>query len=204
MIVKNGCKRNDTGGETMKLLLKLSREALRYKKLYVLAILSTLCLTGVNLIAPKALSSMTGLVEGGITFEHVDFAYQAGSPVLQDVSFRCGAGKLLALVGPTGVGKTTLTQLISRFYEPDKGRILIDGTDIQDMTIESLRRNISPVLQDTFLFNGTFCFRGCATAPFVYYAGRSAGADFASRCCSQAVSMAETASTASGNASGSA
>jgi ATP-binding cassette subfamily B protein len=62
---------------------------------------------------------------------------------------------MLALVGPTGVGKTTLTQLISRFYEPNQGRILIDGQDISGMTLESLRRNISPVLQDTFLFNGT-------------------------------------------------
>ena len=106
-------------------------------------------------IADREGAKDPGRVEGSITFDHVDFAYQEGSPVLQDVSFRCGAGKMLALVGPTGVGKTTLTQLISRFYEPDKGRILIDGTDIQDMTIESLRRNISPVLQDTFLFNGT-------------------------------------------------
>jgi len=62
---------------------------------------------------------------------------------------------MIALVGPTGVGKTTLTQLISRFYEPQSGRILVDGNDIQDVTFESLRRNISPVLQDTFLFNGT-------------------------------------------------
>ena len=62
---------------------------------------------------------------------------------------------MLALVGPTGVGKTTLAQLISRFYEPSDGRILIDGHDIRRVTGESLRKNISPVLQDTFLFNGT-------------------------------------------------
>ncbi len=106
-------------------------------------------------IADKDGAKDAGQVEGAITFEHVDFSYQEGSPVLKDVSFECGAGKTLALVGPTGVGKTTLTQLISRFYEPTAGRILIDGKDINDMTIESLRRNISPVLQDTFLFNGT-------------------------------------------------
>ena len=94
-------------------------------------------------------------VEGSIAFEHVSFSYDAESPVLEDISFTCESGKMLALVGPTGVGKTTLTQLISRFWEPTSGRILIDGIDLSDITIESLRRNISPVLQDTFLFNGT-------------------------------------------------
>ena len=94
-------------------------------------------------------------VEGSITFENVDFAYENGIPVLKGVSFECKPGKMLALVGPTGVGKTTLTQLISRFYEPTAGRILVDGQDISSVTMESLRRNISPVLQDTFLFNGT-------------------------------------------------
>ncbi|MBR6406583.1 MAG: ABC transporter ATP-binding protein [Lachnospiraceae bacterium] len=94
-------------------------------------------------------------VEGDISFDHVSFYYEEGAPVLEDVSFHCEPGKMLALVGPTGVGKTTLTQLISRFYEPQSGRILVDGQDIQNVTIESLRKNISPVLQDTFLFNGT-------------------------------------------------
>ena len=94
-------------------------------------------------------------VKGDITFENVTFSYGEDVQVLKDVSFHCEAGKMLALVGPTGVGKTTLTQLISRFYEPDAGRILVDGQDLMDVTIESLRRNISPVLQDTFLFNGT-------------------------------------------------
>ncbi len=94
-------------------------------------------------------------VRGEITFDHVSFSYGEGNPVLRDVSFICKPGEMLALVGPTGVGKTTLTQLISRFYEPSSGKILIDGRDIRDVTLESLRRNISPVLQDTFLFNGT-------------------------------------------------
>ena len=94
-------------------------------------------------------------VRGDIEFEHVSFSYEVGGTVLEDVSFHCEPGKMLALVGPTGVGKTTLTRLISRFYEPTGGRILIDGHDLNDVTIESLRENISPVLQDTFLFNGT-------------------------------------------------
>ena len=94
-------------------------------------------------------------VQGEITFDHVSFSYLEDMPVLEDVSFVCRPGEMLAIVGPTGVGKTTLTQLISRFYEPSSGRILIDGHDIRSVTIESLRRNISPVLQDTFLFNGT-------------------------------------------------
>ncbi len=94
-------------------------------------------------------------VKGEITFDHLSFSYVDGIPVLNDVSFTCKPGEMLALVGPTGVGKTTITELLSRFYEPDSGRILIDGIDIQDVTIESLRLNISTVLQDTFLFNGT-------------------------------------------------
>ena len=94
-------------------------------------------------------------VRGDICFDHVSFSYSFESPVLRDVSFHCDPGKMLALVGPTGVGKTTLTRLISRFYEPTSGRILIDGQDISSVTLESLRQSISPVLQDTFLFNGT-------------------------------------------------
>ncbi len=96
-----------------------------------------------------------GKIKGEIIFDHVSFSYGEDTPVLKDVSFVCRPGQMLALVGPTGVGKTTLTQLISRFYEPSDGRILIDGHDIRCVTVESLRRNISPVLQDTFLFNGT-------------------------------------------------
>ena len=96
-----------------------------------------------------------GEVGGSITFENVSFHYSNEIPVLKKVSFSCKPGEMVALVGPTGVGKTTATQLISRFYDPVEGRILIDGKDIKGVTLESLRKNISPVLQDTFLFNGT-------------------------------------------------
>lgn len=94
-------------------------------------------------------------VKGAISFENVTFSYNKETPVLKNISFSCKPGMMVALAGPTGVGKTTLTQLISRFYEPDSGCIRIDGQDIQDVTLDSLRKNISPVLQDTFLFNGT-------------------------------------------------
>lgn len=94
-------------------------------------------------------------VKGEITFENVSFHYSNEIPVLKNISFSCKPGMMVALVGPTGVGKTTATQLILRFYDPVEGRILIDGQDIKGVTLESLRHNISPVLQDTFLFNGT-------------------------------------------------
>ena len=94
-------------------------------------------------------------VKGAIKFENVSFNYENKIPVLKDISFSCEPGMMVALVGPTGVGKTTTAQLISRFYDVTDGRILVDGKDVRDITLESLRHNISPVLQDTFLFNGS-------------------------------------------------
>ena len=96
-----------------------------------------------------------GITQGGITFENVGFSYIEGVPVLKDVSLEIKPGMMVALIGATGVGKTTITQLVSRFYDPTEGDIYIDGHNLRDITLESLHKNISVVLQDTFLFNGT-------------------------------------------------
>jgi len=96
-----------------------------------------------------------GKASGSITFENVSFQYNQDGEVLKNVSFELPAKKMFALVGPTGVGKTTMAALIPRFYDVTNGRILIDGHDIKDLTLKSLRDNISMVLQDVFLFNGT-------------------------------------------------
>ena len=96
-----------------------------------------------------------GTLSGQISFHNVSFAYQDDQPVLDDISIDVKPGEMLALVGPTGVGKSTMSSLITRFYEPQSGSITMDGIDIRDMTLESLRRQLSLVLQDVFLFNGT-------------------------------------------------
>ncbi len=93
--------------------------------------------------------------EGGIAFENVTFGYGAESKVLDNISFRAEPGKMIALVGATGVGKTTIVSLLERFYDPQAGKITIDGFDTRKATLKSLRDNISIVLQDVFLFNGT-------------------------------------------------
>jgi len=93
--------------------------------------------------------------DGNIEFENVSFRYIEEEPVLSDISFAAKPGEMVAVVGPTGVGKTTIVSLMERFYDPQSGSIRIDGADIRDLTIESLRSQISMVLQDVFLFNGT-------------------------------------------------
>ena len=93
--------------------------------------------------------------EGAIEFENVSFYYNAEEPVLENISFAANPGEMIAIVGPTGVGKTTIVSLIERFYDPQGGSIRIDGVDIKELTVESLRSHISMVLQDVFLFNGT-------------------------------------------------
>lgn len=92
---------------------------------------------------------------GEIEFKNVDFRYVDKIPVLKNISFKVEAGETVALVGPTGVGKTTVARLIPRFYEPDGGMICIDGREIHEIDIDSLRKQISLVSQDVFLFNGT-------------------------------------------------
>jgi ATP-binding cassette, subfamily B, bacterial len=94
-------------------------------------------------------------VEGKVDFEAVEFGYQAAHPVLKGVSFTVNPGEVVALVGPSGSGKSSLVGLVPRFYDPQSGRILIDGTDVRDVTFKSLRRQIGIVPQDTILFSGT-------------------------------------------------
>jgi ATP-binding cassette, subfamily B, bacterial len=96
-----------------------------------------------------------GRVRGTILFENVDFEYEPDLPVLNNVSFEIKPGQTLALVGPTGAGKSTIVSLIPRFYDPTRGHVLIDDIDISEMRLASVRRNVSMVLQDTFLFAGT-------------------------------------------------
>lgn len=98
-------------------------------------------------------------IQGKVEFEHVSFTYDKGTPaetkVLEDVSFQIQPGETIALVGPTGAGKSTIVNLISRFYDIQKGRILIDGYDVQKVSIQSLRRQMGVMTQENFIFQGT-------------------------------------------------
>ena len=94
-------------------------------------------------------------VKGNVAFENVSFAYNNDEPILDDVSFSATPGQVVALVGPSGAGKSTVASLLPRFYEVTDGRIVIDGCDIRDVTMESLREQVGIVPQETLLFNGT-------------------------------------------------
>jgi ATP-binding cassette subfamily B multidrug efflux pump len=91
---------------------------------------------------------------GEVIFEQVSFSYRPNDPILSDLSFRIAPGEHVALVGPTGSGKTTVIRLLCRLYEPQQGRILLDGIDIRQLPIPTLRQRLGVVLQDTFLFSG--------------------------------------------------
>lgn len=94
-------------------------------------------------------------IKGSVDFDHVNFRYEEGKNILTDVTFHVDPGQSIALVGPTGAGKTTIINLLSRFYDVNEGAVTIDGTDVRDVTLQSLRSQMGVMLQDTFIFSGT-------------------------------------------------
>jgi len=106
-------------------------------------------------VLPEKPNPVDKQIEGDIAFEHVAFSYDPSFPVLRDVSFQVKAGQMVGVVGPTGGGKSTIMSLIPRFYDPSAGQVLIDGTDVRDYSLQSLRNQIGYVLQETVLFRGT-------------------------------------------------
>ena len=94
-------------------------------------------------------------IRGHVAFENVNFSYEKGNPILKNVDFTITPGMTVAIVGPTGAGKTTIVNLLTRFYNPDDGRITIDGLDLQDLQIKSIRKQVGVMLQDSFLFSGS-------------------------------------------------
>ena len=136
---------------------------------------------------PPEIQNKPGAIElptirGEVIFDHVDFAYQPGHPVLQDINLHVRPGQLVALVGATGSGKSSLVKLLGRFYEISGGRLLIDGYDVRDVDLASLRRQLGIVLQETFLFRGSVLDnirygRLDATDDEVRAAARAIGAD---------------------------
>ena len=106
-------------------------------------------------ITDKPGASELGEIKGEVEFRDVTFGYEEGINVIEHVSFKCRPGESIALVGPTGAGKSTIVSLISRFYDIRKGSITVDGTDISDVTLKSLRSQMGIMLQDSFIFSGT-------------------------------------------------
>jgi ABC-type multidrug transport system fused ATPase/permease subunit len=126
-------------------------------------------------------------VRGAITFEHVSFGYTAPGSTLRDVSFTIAPGEMVAIVGPSGAGKTTLVSMLTRFVEPESGRILIDGVDASTYRLQSLREQVGVVLQEGLLFAGTLADNirygrlGATDAEIVAAAEASAASDFIGR-----------------------
>jgi ABC-type multidrug transport system fused ATPase/permease subunit len=122
-----------------------------------------------------------GRAEGALALEHVSFGYGASRPVLRDLSLRVEPGERVALMGPSGVGKSTLGALVARFFDPDEGRVLIDGRDARECSLEWLRDQVAVVLQDTVLFSGTvhenIAYATDASREQVEAAARAAAAD---------------------------
>jgi ATP-binding cassette subfamily B protein len=120
-------------------------------------------------------------IDGSIEFKDVTFGYEKDRPILKDVSFRVNPGETVALVGPTGSGKTSLTALAHRFYDVWEGRVMVGGHDVRDVSQRSLGKNIAMVLQEPFLFSGTIYeniryAKGDATEEEVKEAARAVGA----------------------------
>ena len=108
-----------------------------------------------TIIPEKSSATDPPPLRGEVTFEHVAFSYDVQNPVLTDVCFTIKPGQLVGIVGPTGSGKSTVVSMIPRFYDPTKGTVRIDGIDVRDLKLKSLREQIGYVLQDTALFHGT-------------------------------------------------
>jgi ABC-type multidrug transport system fused ATPase/permease subunit len=106
-------------------------------------------------VAEKPEAKELGKVAGQVTFDNVSFSYDKLSPVLKDVSFKVKPGQLVALLGSSGSGKSTIANLLARFYDVTNGKIMVDGTDIRDVTLASLRKNVVAAQQDVFLFSDT-------------------------------------------------